>query len=98
MEIETISRIPETIFRRGARYNLLKRGVKTLMYERVSNGITISIEVFQIKIRKSVEVKGQYIQASERFPHDEAFGNWAKCLKTLKMANKRFDEYENRTQ
>jgi hypothetical protein len=89
-----IVRLPETMHRRGAVYCNVRRGEKTLMYTRVSRGLINSYEVFKIKIRKPTTIKGIALSASETFPHDEAFGKWAKCLTSIERANQVFDEYE----
>ncbi len=94
MSNNEIVRLPETIHRRGAVYYNARRGKKSLIYTRVSRGLIISYEVFKIKIRKPTTIKGKAFPALEIYPYDEAFGKWAKCLKSIERANQVFDEYE----
>ncbi len=89
-----ILKLPLELRRDGAKYKLVKRGLKTLMYARIAFGMIVSYEVFKIKIRKAGNINGHPFSAREKFPHHEAFGDWAKCLKTLKRAEEVFFEYE----
>lgn len=89
-----ILKLPASLNRKGARYDLVKRGKKTLMYQQVYQGIVISYEVFRILIRKSTIIKGVFVPEKERFPHDEAFGHWATCLISKDKALQIFEEYE----
>lgn len=88
-------RLPLELRRRGATYVLVKRGRKSLIYARTVPGQDTTYEVFEIRIRKPSTIKGKPIPSSEVFPHDEAFGKWAKAPWSLEDAMKYFEKIEN---
>jgi hypothetical protein len=90
METVEIKQLPPTINRRGAKYKLVKRGTKALIYARTVQGKTRSYEVFELKVRDPQIINGKPIPASERFPHDEAFGFWAWSYYSLEGALTRY--------
>lgn len=92
--MKKIMRLPTSLNRNRARFQLVKRGKKTLIYTQIYRGLIIAYEVFMIKIRKPTILKGVFVPEKERFPHDEAFGYWAKCLTSLERALQVFEEYE----
>ena len=70
--------LPLKIRKNGFTYVQLLRGMKTFLYEqRGPEGRVIGYEVFKEKIRSKRFIKGNRLEASIRFPHNEAFGNWA---------------------
>lgn len=94
MKDENVKRLPLEIKRRGATYILVKRGLKSLIYARTVPGQDTTYEVFEIRIRKASTIKGKPIPSGEIFPHDEAFGLWAKAPWTLEDAMKYFEKIE----
>lgn len=95
LQILQIELLPEVIKKRGAYYHQIKRGNRSFIYKR-SDGIgPDSYEIFKLKKAPPVNYRGMQKSARERFPHDEAFGNWAWSSYTLERAYKIFNNLEN---
>lgn len=74
--------LSDIIKKNGFTYKLHKREGNAAIYEQwdfddPETPVLIAFEVFFVKIAKDSEIKGNKIEGGERFPNDEAFGDWA---------------------
>jgi len=91
-----MKRLPYNLRKNGNNYSLLYGGCRAFLYElREQPGDSISYEVFRLKVRPERMLKGKRLEASEIFPHNEAFGIWAWLCKTLDKALKKYHEIES---
>lgn len=95
-QISFIRCLPIKIKKRGAKYILVERGEKSMIYKKIVLGTPDTFEVFKIKTAKEVNYRGIQMPAREIFPHDEAFGNWAWTAFTLERAYHIFQNLENK--
>jgi len=54
----------------------------------------VAWEVFKLKTSPPKQIKGRLISARERFPHNEAFGNWAWVYTSWTKALQRYNQLE----
>jgi len=79
----------------GFLYTQHARGRIAFIYAQRVSDTTTNYEVFRIKIAPEKYLPGgKIIPARERFPNNEAFGQWAWTYPTLERAMKRFNELE----
>ncbi len=87
--------LPLKLRKSGHDYTQVLRGEKCCIYEQCFQGKKISWEVFKIKITRERELNGTVIEASERFPNNEAFGNWAWAITSWERALEKHHELMN---
>lgn len=87
--------LPEIIHKRGFTYTQVCRGQRSCIYAQGVSGNIVCYEVFIIKITQPRHFKSKFIEAHERFPHDESFGRWAWSFSTLEEAKTKFNELES---
>lgn len=95
--MKTIKNLPVKLCKNGFNYTQVLRGKRSCIYEQMvceEQGIKY-YEVFQIKVRPQRNVYGKEYPAKERFPHNEAFGEWAWTFRNYEDAKWRFDELES---
>lgn len=86
--------LPLNLHKNTYDYTQLFRGTKSCMYEQRDSGPVVYFEVFLIRIKPERIIKGKKIPAKERFPHNEAFGDWAWSFRNYEEALWRFKELE----
>lgn len=90
---------------KGVQFEIIKRGEKSVMLSAKSDFYDCdSVEVWQIRHSKDVTINGVLVPAREKKPSNEDYPyrahqfmskHFASIYKMYKVANKRFDEYEN---
>ena len=94
----SIKLLPLKLRKNGFNYTQVIRGQKAAIYaQEVTKGITY-FEVFLLKVKSKREIEIdntiKTVDASERFPNDEAFGYWAWSFRTHDKAKAKFEELE----
>lgn len=85
----------------GFNYTQVLRGKRSCIYEQEVTPEIKYYEVFKLRERKERIViftgVDKKIEAGERWPRNEDFGEWAWSCRTLDRAMERFHELENET-
>jgi hypothetical protein len=82
--------------KKGIDYVLIKRGLKSVVYEQRFSESLIYYVVFVIKIRPQRIFKNRIRESRERFPCNEAFGKWSWACWTFEEAQIKFNELESK--
>jgi len=87
--------LPQIIKKNGFGYTQVSRGKKTCVYAQWYKNNIIAYEVFIIRIRPNRCIKGEWLEAREKFPADEDLGYHAWVYKTLERAEEKYNSLEN---
>lgn len=77
-------------------YEQVYRSEGVAIYSKSEKGKLHTYEVFEIKSHNGFKVSGKYIEPSETFPHNEAFGKYAWTYPTLDRAKAKANEIESK--
>lgn len=110
MIFETITKMPtqgtvknkelvrplQTKYRKnGYDYTIASRGKISAIYcQQVTEKVKY-FEVFRIRVAPRCEIKGNIIEAHEKFPGNEDFGKWAWSINSYDKAMLKFKEFED---
>ena len=86
--------LPEKLRRNGYDYTLVQRGQRAFIYAQMVSKRKVQYEVFQLRTKPDREIEGKFLEATECFPHDEAFGVWAWTITDHTKALKKFNQLE----
>jgi hypothetical protein len=86
--------LPSILKKNGFIYTLVKRGIKTMIYEQRDGEIVVGYEVFKNIISKTKNISGKIISPRELFPKNDDFRFTAWAPRTLEEAIIKFDELE----
>lgn len=81
------------IRKNGFDYYLIDRDDHCALYEQIAEDHTgekfsVAFEVFEIKVTKEGKIGSRIIEGGEKFPGNEAFGNYAWCYTCSNGANR----------
>lgn len=86
--------LPQKLRKNGFTCIQVLRGNRSCIYEQMVWEDVIYYEVFLIQVKPKRKVNGIWLEAREKFPHNEAFGNWAWTTRTHQEAYQKFLELE----
>lgn len=86
--------LAQKIRKNGYNYTQVQRGNRSCIYRQEVSTKVCYFEVFLIRFKPERILKGKKLEARERFPHDEAFGDWAWSIRNYDEARCRFKELE----
>lgn len=93
---DRVESLPEQFKKQGYLYTLIKRNEFKALYSQESliSGVLTGYELFYIRLREREKAGKMTGEWYERFPHNEAFGDWAKTLLTKdeKAAIERYNQ------
>ena len=89
--IDGIKRLPNFYKQAGSNLYELQRGDKTAIYGNQKDHI---YEVFKIKVKRNVKIKGVLLDPYEKLPSNEDFGVSAFSYSDYNLAIKKFTELE----
>jgi len=87
--------LPQKTRKNGFNYIQVLRGDKSAVYSQWFGETLIAYEVMKIKIQPRRCIKGTWLEAREKFPHNEAFGYWAWTYRSLEKAMEKYKELSN---
>jgi hypothetical protein len=94
-----MKKLPAVVKKYGLTHTQVKESEEGYIYEVFSQGAPSGFDVFRKKTTKDREatIKGRKIQfrAGEKYPNDNAFGEWAWHCRTLEKAVARLEGFAN---